>query len=603
MTGRIGEDKIQEIRERIDIVELIGSYLPLKRSGANHLGLCPFHSEKTPSFNVNAPRQIFHCFGCGVGGDAFSFVMRMEGLSFPEAVRRLAERAGIEVEEEQLTPAEEQQRQERERLLRISEVAAAFYHQLLLDDPQGAAARRYLRQRGYEGETVREFQLGYAPDSWQALADHLAGKGFEAKWARDMLGLVRAGREGRGDYDLFRRRLLFPIQDSRGRVVAFGGRVLDDSLPKYINSPESPIYHKGRILYGLYQAKEAMRRSDTGIVVEGYFDQLALYRAGFQNAVATCGTALTVEHARLLKRYCKQLLLFFDQDKAGRQATFRAMEVLLAEGLAAAVVELPVDEDPDSFLVGHSVEELQGHFDRARPVLEVYLQHCLALHGDSIEGKARAAEEMLAKLRLLPSELERDLYLKELARRTGLDEDLLKKRATARPVAAPEPARARPVAPPQRRPQRPTVVDGGEGKAQEWLLHLMKVSSEIRHQVAQETPVALFLDDDRRAIAEGLIASSDEEGRLDEDRLLNGLSERQKEILSGIIVKDDQALDENAAQIFADCKWAVERGQLKSRYRALQEQIQQAEQAGDGETLATLQRESLEVSKKIRQRR
>ena len=603
MTGRIGEDKIQEIRERIDIVELVSSYLPLKRSGANHLGLCPFHSEKTPSFNVNAPRQIFHCFGCGVGGDVFSFVMRMEGLSFPEALRRLAERAGVEIEEEQLTPAEEQQRQERERLLRVSEVAAAFYHQQLLDDPRGAEGRRYLRQRGYEGETVREFCLGYAPDSWQALAEHLAGKGFESKWARDILGLVRAGSEGRSDYDLFRRRLLFPIQDSRGRVVAFGGRVLDDSLPKYINSPESPIYHKGRTLYGLYQAKEAMRRSETGIVVEGYFDQLALYRAGFQNAVATCGTALTAEHARLLKRYCKKLLLFFDQDKAGRKATFRAMEVLLAEGLSASVVELAADEDPDSFLAGHSAEELQSYFDQARPVLQVYLDHCLALHGDSIEGKARAAEEMLDKLRLLPSELERDLYLKELALRTGLDEQLIKKKANTASVTAPVKTKFVPpsvIPPPQRRSLSPKTAPGGEVKIQEWLLHLMKINSEIRSQVAAATPADLFSDPDRCAIAVSLIANSDEEGRLDEDRLLNSLTEDQKAILSGIIVKDDEALAEDPARIFADYKKAMERERLKNRNRILQNQIEQAERDGNSTDLEALWREKLDVSKKIK---
>ncbi|APG27818.1 DNA primase [Syntrophotalea acetylenivorans] len=605
MTGRIGEDKIQEIRERIDIVELVSSYLPLKRSGANHLGLCPFHSEKTPSFNVNAPRQIFHCFGCGVGGDAFSFLMRMEGLSFPEALRRLAERAGVEIEEEQLTPAEEQQRQDRDRLLRVSEVAAAFYHQQLLEDPRGAEGRRYLRHRGYEGETVRAFGLGYAPDSWQALADHLAGKGFEPKWARDMLGLVRAGRDGRSDYDLFRKRLLFPIQDSRGRVVAFGGRVLDDSLPKYINSPESPIYHKGRILYGLYQAKDAMRRSETGIVVEGYFDQLALYRAGFQNAVATCGTALTAEHARLLKRYCKKLLLFFDQDKAGRKATFRAMEVLLAEGVSAAVVELSADEDPDSYLASHAPEELQVYFDRARPVLQVYLEHCLALHGDSIEGKARAAEEVLSKLRLLPSELERDLYLKELAQRTGLDEALLKKKAISRPRVTTSPPKATfstAVSPPQRPSSRPVVGQDGECKIQEWLLHLMKINNEVRIKVAEATPETLFNDDDRRAIAIALIKYSTAEGRVDEDRVLNSLSEDQKEILSGIIIKDDEALAEDPVRIFADYKKAMERERLKARNLVLQAQIQQAEKDGDSVALANLWRESLDVSKKIKQR-
>ncbi len=605
MTGLIGEDKIQEIRERIDIVELVSSYLPLKRSGANHLGLCPFHSEKTPSFNVNAPRQIFHCFGCGVGDDVFSFLMRMEGLNFPEALRRLAERAGVAIDEQPLTPVEEQQRQERDRLLRVSEVAAAFYHQHLLDSPQGAEARRYLRQRGYEGETVRQFCLGYAPEGRQALSEHLAGKGFEPRWARDLLGLVRSGTEGRGDYDLFRGRLIFPIQDSRGRVVAFGGRVLDNSLPKYINSPESPIYHKSRILYGLYQAKDAMRRSETGIVVEGYFDQLALYRAGFQNAVATCGTALTADHARLLKRYCKRLLLFFDQDSAGRKATFRAMDVVLAEGLTASVVELSAEGDPDSFLAEHAAEELQTCFDQARPVLQVYLEHCLALHGDSIEGKARAAEEMIDKLRLLPSDLERDLYVKELARRTGLGEDLLKTKALAgkelpaRPAAVTKAAKL----PARQRASQPTIAGGGERKIQEWLLHLMKVNGEIRRQVAEETPMALFSDSDRRAIAAALIASSDADGRLDEDRLMNGLSEDQKAILSGIIVKDDEFLAEDAGRIFEDCKRAVDRERLKDRYRVLQEQIQQAEREGDGASLAKLQRESLDVSKRIKPRK
>ncbi|OEU64040.1 MAG: DNA primase, partial [Desulfuromonadales bacterium C00003094] len=444
---------------------------------------------------------------------------------------------------------------------------------------------------------------GYAPDGWQALTEHLAGKGFDPKWARDILGLVRAGRDGRSDYDLFRRRLLFPIQDSRGRVVAFGGRVLDDSLPKYINSPESPIYHKGQILYGLYQAKEAMRHSETGIVVEGYFDQLALYRAGFQNAVATCGTSLTAEHARLLKRYCKKLLLFFDQDKAGRKATFRAMEVLLAEGLSASVVELAADEDPDSYLAGHTAEELQAIFDRARPVLQVFLDHCLTIHGDSIEGKARAAEEMLGKLRLLPSELERDLYLKELARRTGLDENLLKKKAGSRPPAArtvSKPAAPRPVAPPQQQPLRQAVASGREVKAQELLLHLMKVDAVWRQKVAEEKPAALFSDADRRAIAEGLIANSDEKGCLEEERLLNSLSESQKAILSGIIVKDDQVLAEDPLRTYEDCKRTVELGRLKERQLELAELIRQAEQNGDGEERAKYQRELSDAQKKTR---
>ena len=264
MTGRIPEEIIQEIRERTDIVEVVSGYLPLKRSGANHQGLCPFHGEKTPSFNVNSTRQIFHCFGCGVGGNVFAFLMQIEGLSFPEAVRRLGERAGVEVPEEAPSPTEQRRREEQERLVRINEVACDFYHRVLLEAPEGATARSYLRQRGYDGEVARRFRLGFAPDSWDALAKHLAQKGFDPELFRERLGLTRPGREGRGDIDLFRRRLLFPIFDLRGQVVAFGGRVLDDALPKYINSPESPIYHKGRTLFGLYQAREAMRREGTG---------------------------------------------------------------------------------------------------------------------------------------------------------------------------------------------------------------------------------------------------------------------------------------------------------------------------------------------------
>ncbi len=279
--SRISDEAVREIRERSDIVEVISSYLPLRRSGANYLGLCPFHQEKSPSFNVNAPRQIFHCFGCGVGGNVFTFLMRMEGLTFPEAVKRLGEKAGITVEETVVTPADRQRRDQRERLLRINEAACDFYHRLLLEDAAGSAGRRYLRQRGYEADTVKTFRLGFAPAQWEALVGHLTAQGFAAEDLR-AAGLVREGRDGRGDRDLFHKRLLFPILDPEGRVVAFGGRVLDDGTPKYLNSPETPVYHKGRILYGLYQGREAIRQARAVLVVEGYFDLLALHRAGYR---------------------------------------------------------------------------------------------------------------------------------------------------------------------------------------------------------------------------------------------------------------------------------------------------------------------------------
>lgn len=602
MTGRISEEKIQEIRERTDIVEVVSSYLPLKRSGANHLGLCPFHQEKTPSFNVNATRQIYHCFGCGVGGDVFSFLMRMEGLSFPEALRRLGERAGIEVEEQALSPAEEERRREIDRLCRLSEVACDFYHRLLMDAPEGAPARRYLKERGFGREAAQQFQLGYAPERWEALAGHLAAKGLDLKGARERLGLLRPGKEGRGDYDLFRRRLLFPILDLRGRVVAFGGRVLDDALPKYINSPESPIYHKGRILFGLYQAREGMRQSGEGIVVEGYFDQMALYRAGFPQAVATCGTALTAEHARLLKRYAKRLLLLFDQDSAGRKATFRAMDVLLPEEIPAAVVELDPGEDPDSFLRRRGSAAFRERLAAARPVLEVYIEASLAAHGESVEGRARAVEEILAKLRLLPGRIERSLYCQLLARRTGLDEGLLQAQLGSSPRASQAPpakAKAEAVSSgggPEKGRRREPKKDL---KSQGWLLHLMLIDTEVRRRVVEEGVSDLFFDEDHRVIAELALSFLAQGREIAEMLSAESLNGEQKALLSGILLRDEKAFSEETEAVFEGCRQAAAKERLKIRYRELLSLIRRSEQAGQWEEHAGYLRELLEIKKQL----
>ncbi len=602
MQGRIPEDKIQEIRDRVDIVDVVSSYLTLKRSGANHQGLCPFHNEKTPSFNVNAPRQIFHCFGCGVGGNVFGFLMRMEGLSFPEAVRRLGERAGVEIETEELSAAEMARREERERLYRVSEVACAFYHQVLLDAPEAAPARRYLRERGYSGEAARAFRLGFAPPQWEALARHLEQKGFDPELART-LGLIRPGKQDRGDYDLFRNRLLFPILDSRGKVVAFGGRVLDDSLPKYINSSESPIYHKGRTLYGLYQAKEAMRQTGEVIVVEGYFDQLALHRAGVINTLATCGTALTEDHARLLKRYAKRAQLLFDQDPAGQKATFRALEVLAAEGVPATVVALDAGEDPDSFVQRHGAEAFGERLRQARPAIEVFMDVTLGEQGSSIDGQARAVEEILGLLQRLPNEIERDLYLKSLAKKTGLQEDLLRSKASR--VERPAPAAPRPVAPrpapvPAPRPPRPRRDEPTQGeKAQQWLLVMMLRDGKVRQRVAAEGLDQLFCDAEYLAVAERILQLQGDAEALQQALIGEDLHDEQKGILSGILIKDGEAFAEDTEGIFEGCHRATERDRLQRRLKQLRELMRQAEQAGELEQCTAFLRELSEIKKRL----
>jgi len=425
MSGQILDGKINEVRERTDIIELVSQYVDLKRSGANHMGLCPFHSEKSPSFSVHAGRQFYHCFGCGVGGDAFSFLMQIEGLAFPDAVRRLAERAGIELEERQLSPEEERRQEQRERLFRVNELAAEYFHRLLMEGPAGEPCRQYLKRRGYGRKAAAEYQIGYAADVWEGLTKYLQEQGVNLEAART-LGLIRESQKGRGDYDLFRGRLMFPIYDLSGRPVAFGGRVLDNSKPKYINSPESPIYHKGRVLFGLYQARQAMRQNGEVILVEGYFDQLALYRAGFPQVVATCGTALTADHARMLKRYVQKAILLFDQDEAGKQATFKAMAALQEEGVPALVIELPKGDDPDSFVQSQGPEAFRQRLQQARPVMDLFMEDALQTAGAGVEQKVRAAETVIERIAELSSSMEQDLYLKELAGRSGIELELLK---------------------------------------------------------------------------------------------------------------------------------------------------------------------------------
>jgi DNA primase len=593
--GRIADDKIEEIRDRSDIVEVVSSYLPLKRSGSNHQGLCPFHQEKSPSFNVNSARQIFHCFGCGVGGNVFSFLMRMEGLSFPDAVRQLGEKVGIEVEEEAVSPTEVLRREERERLLRINEAAGAFYHQVLLEDESGISGRRYLRQRGYEGETVRAFQLGFAPEDRGVLEKHLAEKKFSSD-AVGTSGLVRPGKQGRSHYELFRNRLLFPIHDLQGRIVAFGGRVLDDSLPKYINSPETVVYHKGQTLYGLYQARDAIRHNGEALVVEGYFDVLALHRAGFSGAVATCGTALTADHARLLKRYADKVFLIFDEDAAGRKATFRAMDALLPVGLAVNVVAMPAGEDPDSLLKAEGEEGFRSCLDAARPVLEVFIEDQLRINDQSVEGRARAAEQILERIRRLPGDLERSLYLQRLADLTSLDLGLLKSKVSGGSVAQPRMRGSAAQSPPLRRHSTET------GQTQKYLLRLMLMDDQQRHRVREEGTGGLFVDELFRGLADYLLGCEDEDGRLPDVLVDASLDEAQQSLLASLVFLESQGWADNPEKIFTDCRRAASNYLLKQRLKEVGRLEEEAQRNNDEAALMQFLRERMEINQELKKK-
>lgn len=625
----IPDETIEQILDRVDIVELASRYMTLKRSGVNNMGCCPFHNEKTPSFNVNSSRQRYHCFGCGADGHAISLLMQFEGLGFRDACKRLAGEVGIAIEERKVSPEEEERRRMRERLFRVNEVAAEYFHQLLMEHPGGDPARNYMRQRGYGRKAADEYKIGYTLDSWEDLRLHLEAQGCQADDART-LGLIRPGKQNRGDYDLFRGRLMFPIYDLSGRVVAFGGRVLDDGKPKYINSPESPIYHKGRVLFGLYQARQAMRKCDEVILVEGYFDQLALYRAGFAQVVATCGTALTVDHARMLKRYVKRVVLLFDQDEAGRQATFKAMSVLQEEGLPAVVIDLPGGEDPDSFVQKAGADAFGEKLAAARPAMEVFMEACLdgAL---SVEEKADAAEKVVEQIHVLKSTLEKDLYLKQLAERSGIELELLKEmkpRPKQRPKPQEQPHPAAPMSQPYADPgyQEPPpplddysmqevyphreqpvasapVKEDGWSRHEGMLLRLLACSQTAREKFEKAGGAELLSHSDAVEFAR-LLLQHLTTPEADVRDLNPDMAPEKLALWAQLQQVNKNEYSENAEQGVEDCLWQQEKQNLTKRIEELNRTlIPAAEKQDDAELATRLRYELIDLQNKIRARR
>lgn len=545
----IPEEKVREVAERLSIVEVVSEYVQLKRSGANYVGLCPFHGEKTPSFNVNPAREIFHCFGCGEGGNAFSFIMKIEGVSFPEAVKLLARKAGVEIEERQLTPAERQAQSELEQFRRINRLAAEFYRTSLMQAPEGGVARKYLEARNAMGSVAEAYGLGFAPERRDALVQHLRASGISLEVAAK-LGIVR--KNDYGWQDLFRNRLIFQIRDPKGESIAFAGRVLDNTLPKYINSPESPLYHKSRVLFGMDMALPAIRTENSIIIVEGYFDHLALFRAGIRNVVATCGTALTTHHAGLIKRHASRVYMLFDSDAAGRKATLRSMELFMEQRMPAYVIVLPPGDDPDSFLAAHSADEFRQCQTKARPAFEFFLKGLLAeIPADSVDSKVRLIDEILPRFRKIADPVERDLYEKEICRLLGITSHAFRKRLggltlNQRDVVLPD----------ARKP------DSGD-RRQETLLALIGKYPEARPEILSVGLEVLF-DGQYRMLAglmlEALSADSDTQAL---NRLLERLDDDwMKTLLSRLMISDEHLTD-------IDWKKAIEHCQMGRQKKAL----------------------------------
>ena len=416
----VPENTLNEILSRIDIVELISEYLPLKRAGRGYTALCPFHHEKTPSFIVSQQKQIFHCFGCQAGGNAFGFLMKYDRLEFPEAVETLAKKAGV------LIPRDERQIKNQgisQELHKINEIAADFYSNLL-HSPEGAAALNYLKKRGMSPETIRAFRLGYAPDKWDGLLNYLRSKNIPLSLI-EKAGLIIA-KDNSGYYDRFRQRVIVPISDVRNRIIAFGARVLDNSLPKYINSPETAVYSKSKTLFGLNLSKEAIITQDCAVIVEGYFDLIAPFQAGITNIAASCGTALTTEQARLLKRYSRNIVMIYDADDAGQSATMRSLELLVEEDMNVKVVRLEKGYDPDAYIRHSGPEEFRALILGAKDTVDYMLDTLKAKYDPAdISQKARIASEILPLVAKFKNEILKSEYLKKLSRELGVSESSL----------------------------------------------------------------------------------------------------------------------------------------------------------------------------------
>ena len=561
MTGRIRDEAIRTVRERASLSEVVSDVIALRRRGRSAVGLCPFHAEKTPSFTVSEDRGFFHCFGCGEHGDVFGFVMKTQSLTFPEAVRRVADRFGVSLPEEAGEPA-----RRREPLTAANAAAAAFF-QAELRGPGGGRARAYLRERGLSEELIERFGLGWAPGAGEVLARHLRTKGVPLEDALTAGLVMRRDRpEGAGGVlDRFRERIMFPITDTSGKVIAFGGRILPgrpasgEPPPKYLNSAESPVFRKGHTLYGLALARDAIRKTDRAIVVEGYLDVIALAQAGIGEVVAPLGTALTAEQLRLLRRFTETVIACFDGDLAGRRAAARSFPVFLEAGLWGRGAFLPAGEDPDTFVRAQGRVALEGVLAAAEPLVEAFVGELAGPKAEAVGRYAQAAREVARLLKRVREPHEFDVLVRLAAQRLGVREETL--RSEGAPGVAPAAAPDEPHAP------------GAEAT----LVELMAEDATLAERVAACGIIAEFQHPEWRRTAEALARGEETDRMAVVQSLPRGMRDRLARRL--LAERPDAAAERDRA--LADCIAKIRRRGQRGEERRLRDQIRTAEARGD----------------------
>jgi DNA primase len=578
----IPEDKLLEIKDAAPIEEVVGQYVRLTQKGKNLLGLCPFHADSKPSFTVAPDKGIFHCFGCGAGGNVFAFLMQYHRISFPEAAEELARRYGITLTLRDLGPEGAKASRKRQTGYELVAQAAAFYRQTL-EGPAGQGARDYLSRRGLSLEVIREFQLGYAPSEWEALRRHLQNKGLSMELAQE-IGLLMPRQSG-GYYDRFRDRVMFPIADRTGRVVAFGGRILGEGEPKYLNSPESPLYSKGRLLYGLPQAAAALRRQDLAVVVEGYMDLLALRVHGIEPVLATLGTALTREQVRLLKSLASRVVLVFDGDAAGAAAVRRAFPLFAEAGLAVRALPLPAGMDPDSYVNAHGPELFQAPWENAQPIFAFLLEGLIQTHGLDIEGRVRLLGELRPYFQALRDPVEQSLWLKFTAERLDIEEGGLR---SSLKVSLPSQAA---------RVELPTnLAINLEKQLLKWIL----CQPEMVDWDELQEWLRVIEDANLRKIITLALAIYRENGALDLGLLTQNIEEeQQRQQVCAMALEEEAFSQSNGEQLLADYRRAFQTRRLQQLQKEIKEKLVKAAAGLNGEDILDLQARKREIDNQL----
>ena len=599
MAVYIPEEKINDIKNSADIVDIISETVVLKKSGKNFLGLCPFHSEKTPSFTVSPDKQIFYCFGCNAGGNVFSFLMKQHGLSFPEAARMLARRYGIDIPVRTMSLEQKRRISERESVLAINRQAMDFFRCALLENASGKKAMEYLLKRGISREIIDDFKLGYAPEGWDNLAIYFS-KNKQSDGLVEKSGLIIPRKGKSGFYDRFRSRIIFPIFDVSMQVIGFGGRVLDDSLPKYLNSPETPVYNKSRSLYGLHMAKGKCRESETVFIVEGYFDLLALHQHGIQNSVATLGTSLTPEHVQILRGFIGKsgrVVLVYDSDIAGIKAAQRSIEVFDKGYVDASIVVLPDGHDPDSYLLEFGAEPFTKLAAESKGVISFLIDCAVKKHlsacdaqagGLSTEGKIHIISDMKAPLAAINDNVARSLYVKELAERIGIDETAVLEKV--REVSA---GRSSDIA----KPAADYVLQNNGNRLERRIIAMMLQFPEVLPEVDNRGVLNLFEDNILKSIGQFILKRKNRSVELASELMTIIDDKDKRSIIASLVMGDDLWDRDGCLKLIAQ----FESSKYRHERKLLQE-IKDAEERNDHELLLGLLKKKQIQAKKTKEK-